>query len=173
VSRINPSHKLGGKQERTDGVNKSRFLAAGLTAWLVIEIVVFMLIVEFIGLLPAILLGVATTLLGLADVKRLLLYIRSRIGRPKKGSKPGGLVDGGLQALGSFLLMIPGFVSDLAGLALKSPSIRAGVAERIRTGSKRKGPPIIDLSPNEWKNIRHERRAARSTPKPVSEQSPE
>lgn len=154
-------------------MNRSKFLAAGLATWLVIEIVVFVLIVEFIGLLPAILLGVGTTLLGLSDVKRLLLYARSRIGKPKTGGKSGGLVDGGLQALGSFLLLIPGFVSDLAGLALKSPSIRAGLADRIKTGGpRRKGPPIIDLAPNEWKNIRHVRRASRSTGRPLSEQRP-
>lgn len=152
-------------------MNKSKFLATWLVAWLVIEILVFVLIAEFIGLVPAILLGLATTALGLADVKRLLLYIRARLSKPGE-NKPGGLVDGGLQALGSFLLLLPGFVSDLAGLALKSPSIRAGLAERIRTGSpKRNGPPTIDLSPNEWKTIQHKRRAPRVGPKSVGSQS--
>jgi UPF0716 protein FxsA len=139
-------------------VNKSKLVAVAFAAWLVVEIVAFVLVVQFLGLLAAILLGVGTTLLGLADVKRLFVYLRSRLGKAKSSQKPGGMLDGGLQALSSLLLILPGFASDLIGLALKAPSIRAGLAKRMRDGpGARKGPPMIDLAANEWKNLKHDR----------------
>lgn len=139
-------------------MNKSKLAAVAFAAWLVVEIVAFVLVVQFLGLLAAILLGVGTTLLGLADIKRLFVYLRSRIGKAKSAQKAGGALDGGLQALGSLLLILPGFASDLIGLALKAPSIRAGLAKRMRDGAgARKGPPLIDLAPNEWKNLKHDR----------------
>jgi UPF0716 protein FxsA len=144
-------------------VNKSKLVAFALAAWIALEVVAFVLVVQFLGLLAAIALGVGTTLLGLSDVRRLLVYLRSRVGKPKGkgGGKAGGaLLDGGLQALGSLLLILPGFASDLVGLALKAPSIRAGVAGRLRDRDKtRKGPRTIDLAPNEWKNLTHDGRA--------------
>lgn len=139
-------------------MNKSKLVAVVLGAWLVVEIVAFVIVVQILGLIAAILLGVGTTLLGLADIKRLFVYLRSRVGKAKSEQKGGGLVDGGLQALSSLLLILPGFASDLVGLALKAPSIRAGLAARMREGGgARKGPPMIDLAPNEWKNLKHDR----------------
>lgn len=150
-------------------MNKSKLLAVALSGWLILEVVAFALVVQFLGVLAAIALGVSTTLLGLSDVKRLLAYLRTRVGKPKdeakakaRVDKPGvdksgaNMLDGGLHALGSLLLILPGFVSDLVGLALKSPSIRASVAERIRDrDNSRKGPRTIDLAPNEWKALSH------------------
>jgi UPF0716 protein FxsA len=135
-------------------VNKSKLLAYVLTGWLFVEIVAFVLVVELLGVLAAVALGVGTTLLGLADVKRLFLYLRSRIGQPRAETKSGvALLDGGLEAVGALLLILPGFASDLVGLALKSPSIRARVADHIRGKTERRGPQTIDLSPGEWKAI--------------------
>jgi UPF0716 protein FxsA len=147
-------------------VNKSKLLAYALAAWLVVEVVAFVLVVQFLGLIAAVALGLGTTLLGLLDVRRLFDYMRARAGGRKVAPKDAGaesaksknapLIDGGLQALGALLLILPGFASDLVGLALKAPSIRAGLAERIRNGGpKRKGPATIDLSPTEWKALHH------------------
>jgi UPF0716 protein FxsA len=138
-------------------VNKSKLVAFALSGWLILEIVVFALVVQMFGVLAAVALGLATTLLGLADVKRLFVYLRSRVGKPKPEGKAGAnLLDGGLHALGSLLLILPGFVSDFVGLALKSPSIRAGLARRLRDPSgPGRGPRTIDLAPNEWKALSH------------------
>jgi UPF0716 protein FxsA len=135
-------------------VNKSKLVAYVLTGWLFVEIVAFVLVVQFLGVLAAVALGVGTTLLGLADVKRLFVYLRGRVGQPREETKSGvALLDGGLEAVGSLLLILPGFASDLVGLALKSPSIRSHVADRIRGKTERKGPQTIDLSPGEWKAV--------------------
>jgi UPF0716 protein FxsA len=136
-------------------VNKSKLVAFALTAWIVIEVVAFVLVVQFLGMLAAIALGFGTTLLGLSDVKRLLVYLRSRVSQPRSKAKGGApVVDGALQALGATLLILPGFASDLVGLALKAPSIRASLAGRLNGQQNRKrGPQTIDLTPNEWKSL--------------------
>jgi UPF0716 protein FxsA len=144
-------------------VNKSKLFAFVLAAWIVMEVIAFVFVVQFMGLLAAIALGVGTTLLGLFDIKRLFAYLRSRVAKPKEKIKAGGnMIDGGLQALGSLLLILPGFASDLVGLALKAPSIRASVADRLRGGKARRGPRVIDLAPNEWKNLTHDKGRRRS-----------
>ena len=79
------------------------------------------------------------------------------------------MVETGLHALATTLLILPGFASDLVGLALKAPSIRAGLAKRLRGQSERRGPRTIDLKPNEWKSLdapRKRRRVAKPTGAP-------
>ncbi len=150
-------------------MNKSKLLAYAIGAWLMIEAIAFLLVIQLLGLTAALALGVGTTALGLLDIKRLVTYARGRIGRSvDKANKPASsnLVDGGLQALGSLLLILPGFASDLLGLALKAPSIRADIARRLR-GDARKGPRTIDLAPNEWKSLDHRKpRRRRAVAKP-------
>lgn len=157
MSRIKPEgFETSG---RTDDVNKSKLVAYIVTAWLLIEIVAFVLVVQFLGVLAAIALGVGTTLLGLADVKRLFAYLRNRVTQPRAEIKPGPhLLEGSLEAVGCILLILPGFASDLVGLALKAPSIRASVADRIRHRHRSRGPQTIDLAPNEWKSLGDRRR---------------
>jgi UPF0716 protein FxsA len=135
-------------------VNKSKLLAFALTAWIAIEVIAFVLVVQLLGMVAAIALGVGTTLLGLSDVKRLLVYLRSRVAQPKaKGKTAVPMMDGALQALAATLLILPGFASDLVGLALKAPSIRASVAGKISQRERKRGPQTIDLKPNEWKTL--------------------
>ena len=143
----------------------------GLVAalWLAAEIIAFYLVVHAIGLFAAIVLGFATTLLGLTDVKRLLGYWRARSGR-------GASLDGALQALGSLLLILPGFASDLLGLSLKSPSFRQAVARHVSGRGRGHASGVIDLAPHEWKQVAGGRakprarkapaQATRSTPCP-------
>jgi len=145
-------------------VNRSKIIAFAVGAWLLIELLAFVLVVEFLGLSAALALGIGTTLLGLLDIKRLLDYVRARVGWPG-ASKPRAapdVVDGSLQALGALLLILPGFASDLVGLALKAPSIRADLAARLRV-DPRKAPRTIDLAPNEWKSLGHRKPRRRRT----------
>jgi UPF0716 protein FxsA len=156
-----------GRQERADAVNRSKLIVYAIGAWLLVEAVAFVLVVEFLGVAAALALGVGTTLLGLSDVKRLLVYLRQRLGRrgSEKAQAASKLVDGGLQALSSLLLILPGFASDLVGLALKAPSVRADIAWRLRGGA-RQGPRTIDLAPNEWKSLDYRKPRRRRAAKP-------
>jgi UPF0716 protein FxsA len=140
-------------------VNKSKLLAYVLAAWLLIEVAAFILVVELFGVMAAVALGLGTTLLGLSDVKRLFVYLRTRASQPRaKGAGNKLVLDGALQALGAALLILPGFASDIVGLALKAPSIRAGLADRLSNKRPRKGPRTIDLAPNEWKTLAQPKR---------------
>jgi UPF0716 protein FxsA len=153
-------------------VNRSKIVAYAVGGWLFIEVVAFVLVVQILGLLAAIALGAGTTLLGLLDIKRLLEYLRRKMG--KSDAKPGAspnMMDGGLQALGSLLLILPGFASDLVGLALKAPSIRADIARRLRPDPRR-GPRTIDLAPNEWKSIGVRKPRRRRAPAKPTETPP-
>jgi UPF0716 protein FxsA len=145
-------------------LNKSKLVAYVLAAWLAIEILAFVFVVQVLGVIAAIMLGVGTTLLGLADVKRLFLYVRQRLAEPHaEAGRGGNLLEGGIEAVGSLLLILPGFASDLVGLALKAPSVRARLADRIRGKAEAtKGPKTIDLAPNEWKAVTEEKRKRRA-----------
>jgi UPF0716 protein FxsA len=149
--------------------DRTKLVGLALGLWLALEILSFAFVLRAIGLLPAMALGLATTALGLADVKRLFALWRDR----GKVRADGSMLDGVLQALASLLLILPGFASDVAGLALKSPSVRASLLARIRQagkgfekksgkgpgtgGGKKSGkpgaPPTIDLAPHEWKHL--------------------
>jgi UPF0716 protein FxsA len=154
MSRIKPWGHIATSGRKPDNVNKSKLLAFALTAWIAIEVVAFVLVVQFLGMLAAIALGVGTTLLGLSDVKRLLAYLKTRVAQSRAKAKNGApMVDGALQALGATLLILPGFASDLVGLALKAPSIRASLADKINQRDRKRGPQTIDLKPNEWKSL--------------------
>jgi len=152
-------------EEGSEEVNRSKLLLYLVGGWLAIEAIAFVLVVHFMGLIPAMILGAGTTVLGLLDIKRLVDYLRSRMGKPKEDRARANVVDGGLQALGALLLILPGFASDLVGLALKAPSIRSDIAKRF--GERPKGPRTIDLQPTEWKSLgrpKQRRVAARSRP---------
>ena len=77
-----------------------------------------------------------------------------------KISREDARLDGALQALASILLILPGFVSDLIGLALKTPSIRANVVKKYRQPAKESDPRHIDLSPQDWKTITGPKKSA-------------
>ncbi len=169
MSRINPQGHDVPEAKEADQLERSKLVAYVLAAWLLIEVVAFVLVVQILGLVAAIALGVGTTLLGLADVKRLIAYVKMRFARSKEKQAPANMVDGALQAFGALLLILPGFASDLVGLALKAPSIRAGVVERIRNRDGSRGPRTIDLHPNEWKQIDDRKSRPRRPRKPKTQ----
>lgn len=146
--------------------DRTKLIGFGLGLWLALEILAFAFVLRSVGLLVAIVLGLGTTALGLSDIKRLTSVWRAR----GKLRAEGAMLDGALQALGSFLLILPGFASDVAGLALKSPSVRAAAMTRIRNRGKGpekpQGPQTIDLAPHEWKHLTPGGRVRRKRKKP-------
>jgi UPF0716 family protein affecting phage T7 exclusion len=67
------------------------------------------------------------------------------------------MLDGLIRAIAAFLLILPGFISDLAGLALAAPSLRQMLARRFggaavtTAGYARR--EIVDLAPDEWSSF--------------------
>lgn len=110
---------------------------------LIAEIVVFILVGNWIGVGWTILLALATSAIGLwlfsREGVRALRALRSP---SSSGKAPAtAAVDTGLVALGGLLVLIPGFVSDLAGLLCLMPATRPLIRRLIMGGVARKMGP--------------------------------
>ncbi len=119
-----------------------------LVLWPLVEIAVFLQVVGWIGVLNTLAIMVAISLCGAWMVKRqgvgTLARMRAEL---DDGRIPTGpMTDGGLLATAGFLLLIPGFVTDVIGLALLVPPVRRGVRGwlgrrfTVRTMRVRRGP---------------------------------
>ncbi len=131
----------------------------GFCAWLGLELAAFIAVAQNIGFGGALLLGLATSLAGFALLRQTgrgaLEYWRSSISSAR--SQQGDMIDGLIRALAAILLILPGFVSDLVGLALAAPSVRQILARRFGASGgapasvhRRGRPEIVDLAPGEW-----------------------
>ncbi|WP_294535549.1 FxsA family protein [uncultured Rhodoblastus sp.] len=135
----------------------SRFIF-GFFAWLGLEFAAFVAVAENIGFSGALLLGMATSLAGFVLLRQTGQGAIEHLLASISGARPrrGDMVDGLIRALAAFLLIIPGFISDLVGLALAAPSVRQILARRFGgeglSGAprRRESPGIIDLAPEEW-----------------------
>lgn len=132
-------------------------------AWIAAELVVFGMVVHLLGFWGAVLLGLSTTVLGIAMLRRLGAEALRNLQRAVAGGRDGALLDGMLAAVGAVLLILPGFLSNLAGLVLGSPSVRRTVARRFDgRRSEPMQPPrvrrpapadVIDLAPEDWRIV--------------------
>jgi UPF0716 protein FxsA len=135
-----------------------------LVLWPVVEIAVFLQVVTWIGVLNTFALMVAISLCGAWLVKRqgvgTLARMRAEL---DDGRVPTGpMTDGGLLAAAGFLLLVPGFVTDIFGLALLVPPVRGGVRRwlgrrfTVRTARVRRGRGSLDVDesqpqpPDRW-----------------------
>jgi UPF0716 protein FxsA len=131
--------------------------------WLVAEVAAFGMIARAVGFGGALFLCLLTSLVGVAMLRRLGVATAWRLRRAMAagsqeaaGLSRDAVVDGGLAAIGSILLILPGFVSDFCGLALAAPSVRAWLGERFQNGrtsrgpGPKSGPTLVELDPEEW-----------------------
>jgi UPF0716 protein FxsA len=143
-----------------------------LSLWLAAELAAFAAVVHLIGFAGAIAACLVTSLAGFAALRRVGLSAASRLrqavaGRAKDARAKDhsvlsreAVLDGTLAGLGAVLLILPGFVSDLLGLALAAPSFRYWAADRLKLGKvgkvgqpgsgHRSAPALIELAPREW-----------------------
>lgn len=135
-----------------------------LFLWLLSELLAFVLVAHAIGLGGAVLLGLCTTVLGIVMLRRVGVDATKGLRRAMLGAEPpdGALLDGMLSGLGAVLLILPGFMSDLAGLALATPSVRGWAARFFNGGPGASPDPrvkrsanadVIDLQPEDWRIV--------------------
>jgi UPF0716 family protein affecting phage T7 exclusion len=60
------------------------------------------------------------------------------------------------------LITLPGLAPTLVGIALFAPSLRAALLKRFRPAQKREVPRDIDLSEDQWREVRTRRIAKRA-----------
>lgn len=99
----------------------------------VVELAVAVFVASRIGVLPTVLLIVATSLLGMVLIRSEGIAALRGVQRDlRRGVPPGlGLMNGVLRVFGAILLLIPGLVSSVAGLLLLVPPFRMLVAPLV------------------------------------------
>src|SRR5438874_9582765 len=113
---------------------RAGLVAGGLVALAILEIVAFVLVANWIGIGWTILLVLATSLLGGWLLRREGLRAwRAFREVAESGRPPGAEVSRGLLGLGgAMLLAVPGFITDLVGLALLLPPVRAAAGMGVQ-----------------------------------------
>ena len=140
-----------------------------LALWCLGELIAFAVVAKVVGVAGAILIGLATSLVGFSLLKRAgasaMLKLRAALeGRGPSLSEDAAseVLDGTLAAAGALALILPGFLSDIVGLTLVLPALRGQLARWIgrgglaglRPGGRKahRGPAAIDLDPEEWRS---------------------
>lgn len=139
-------------------MRKPSWFMIAIAIWLLGETAALAFIVHFFGWSGAILIGALTSLAGVVLMRQTGIGAARGLRRAFNGDDvaEGAMLDGTLAALGSVLLILPGFLSDLIGLALAAPSIRQLLTRRFsktvdKMRSQRDG--VIELAPQDWRRI--------------------
>jgi UPF0716 protein FxsA len=121
---------------------------AGLVALftVVLEVAVLIGVTHLLGgALWTVLLVLATSLIGVILLRRegIRAWRRFRAAA-REGRAPGEEVSNGLVGLlGAVLLAVPGFLTDLVGLALLVPPVRELARSRVRAFAQRRVSPAL------------------------------
>jgi UPF0716 protein FxsA len=132
----------------------------GLLALPLAELVVFVAVALSIGFLAAVALTILTSLAGAAVIRNAG---RGEITRTRAALGDGLItrveVDGPgfLTVVGGFLLLIPGFITDVLGAALLLEPTRrllhAALRRAVAAGGRAERPGVVDLAPDQWRHV--------------------
>lgn len=141
-----------------------RILFIGFTVIPLIEIAMFILIGNAIGLWPTLAGVLLTALLGALLIRwqglRLMEDIRATLGRGQLPARQ--LADAMMVGIAGALLLAPGYFTDVLGILLLIPAVRTWVyrflaarmtvvAPRPRRAPGRGGTGTIDLDEEDWR----------------------
>ena len=138
-------------------MNVAKWLLLGLLALPLLELAVFVAVAATIGIGWALALVVAGSLAG-------VLVLRhaggSHIARMRVAVAEGSFTalqadsTGGILLLAGILLVIPGFISDVAALLLLVSPLRRALAAAFGRGKPPPGPNgVLDLEPEQWRRV--------------------
>lgn len=134
-------------------MNVAKWLLLALVALPFAELAAFVAVAAAIGLLWALLLVIATSLVG-----GLLLRHAggNHIARVRMAMGDGNISSlqadgtGSLMLLAGFLLLIPGLITDTIGVLVLLASLGAA----LRRGPPARSPDgVVDLEPEQWRDI--------------------
>jgi UPF0716 protein FxsA len=142
--------------------------ALGLLLLPIVEIAVFLLIAWAIGFGPTLAAMVLTSVAGgfvLYGVGRGAIAQAGEALRAGAGGRAGsGRGDHLMRAIAGILLVLPGFVTDLAGACLLIGPLRRRIGAAFGRAARKpgRGPgTVIDLEPQEWRRIADRKRPQR------------
>jgi UPF0716 protein FxsA len=138
-------------------MNVAKWLLLGLLGLPLMELVVFIAVAAAIGFVWALGLLLAASLTG-------ALVLRhaggNHIARVRVAMAQGSFTSlqadgtGGLVLLAGFLLLIPGFITDVAGLLLLlAPLRRALVGAFVGGKPPQPGNGVVNLEPEQWHRV--------------------
>jgi UPF0716 family protein affecting phage T7 exclusion len=122
------------------------------SGWIMAEISIFNLVAGWTGGLMALLLFMLKSVAGFAFVGQLLRRKMKDLGNIRVVAlDPSQMSTATLKVLGAVLLIIPGFLAGIIGLALLTPSVRSLFAARQK--NKYTNPRDIDLQAEDWREV--------------------
>ena len=130
-----------------------------------LEIAVFVAVAIKLGVLAALALVILTSLAGMAVIRSAgrgdVQRVRSAFGE-RTISRVELDGNGALTVLGGFLLVLPGFITDVLGVLLLLPPtqnlIRAALRRAVGRFEQQSGrPDVVDLPPDQWRQVPEER----------------
>ncbi len=136
-----------------------------------LEIAMFIIVGRAIGLFPTLGLVIGAALLGGLVLRHQGLGVVNRLrGSMGTGTIPGrAMFDAMLIGLAGVLLLIPGFLTDIAALLLLLPPVREAIFTRLASrvqvvettttyrryadpeDPRLSGPPTVDLGDDDWR----------------------
>lgn len=139
---------------------RRRNLGSWIALALVAEMVAFVAVCDAIGIGPTVALMLLTSLIGAARLRRSGRDALAGLRAVAEGreARDEVVVDGLLGAAGALLLVLPGFLSDAAGLVLLAPSGRQWARQRLGlrggiAGPRRRPDGILDLGAGDWTRL--------------------
>lgn len=135
-----------------------KFIVIGLLAWPALELVAFICVAIAVGFTNAFFLMLLMSFVGLlvlrhfGDVRRFRAAAGGAGATATTFGKPG-MAPG----LGGILLLIPGFVTSVLGVAVLFPASRrwllAAFRRMVTTSQRPADRNTIDLAPHEWRSL--------------------
>jgi UPF0716 protein FxsA len=134
-----------------------------LLAFPILEIATFVYVGQWLGVWRTVGLVVLAAIAGVAMLRYQGLGALRKINKDLRRAQPPGegIIDGFMIVVASFLLIIPGFLSDMVGLLLIVPPIRRQVWRLLGrsinvtySGNFRRGrrrDDFVDLSPDDFR----------------------
>jgi UPF0716 protein FxsA len=120
------------------------------------ELAVFLAVASEIGVLAALSILLATSLAGAALIGNAGRGVRSRF----RGDAAEHLLRTGMPGvftvLAGILLLVPGFLTDIAGVLLLIPAVQRRIVAMLLRAlgqPRRKTAPVVDLDPDEWRQV--------------------
>ena len=131
--------------------------------FLLAEIAGFILVGEWLGVLATLGLILLSMIAGAVLLRRqgLATLERSRADIRARRLPARPLFDGALQAAAAFLMILPGFITDLIGIALFIPGVRNAIWRRMSRGVEIRAAragferpslgPVVELDSGEYR----------------------
>jgi UPF0716 protein FxsA len=132
-----------------------KLILLGLLGLVVAEAAVFQVVAQLLGSFTALFLLFATSILGALVLgrmgKRLAGRLADMLSRRDMAvtEASGGLIT----MIGGLLLVLPGFLTDAAGLLLLIPAIQRRLIDAPQLRRNRPAGQVLELDPTQWKDL--------------------